>query len=182
MKKLFLFVLCASLFVGCKKEAAMETATNTKDSTATIAPVEFADAKYTDIGKKALAAMTSGDMDGWTANYADNAKYYWNAGDSLIGKPAIDKYWRDRRMNVIETISFTNDIWLPVKVNTPQQKMEKTGVWLLGWYQVTAKYKGGSSMTQWMHILYHFDENDKIDEVNHYVDRLPIMAALPQKK
>ncbi len=182
MKKLFLFVLCTSLFIGCKKEAAMEPAATTPDTSTTVAPAEFADAKYTEIGKKALAAMTSGDMDGWTANYADNAKYYWNAGDSLIGKPAIDKYWRDRRMNVIETISFTNDIWLPVKVNRPQQKIEKAGIWLLGWYQVTAKYKGGSSMTQWMHILYHFDDNDKIDEVNHYVDRVPIMAALPQKK
>ena len=181
MKKLFLFVLCASLFVGCKKEAAMEPATTTADTAKTIAPVEFADAKYTEIGKKAMAAMTSGDMDGWTANYADNAKYYWNAGDSLIGKPAIDKYWRDRRMNVIETISFKNEIWLPIKVNKPQQ-MEKSGVWLMGWYQVTAKYKGGSSMTQWMHILYHFDDKDKIDEVNHFVDRVPIMAALPQKK
>ena len=182
MKKLFLFVLCASLFVGCKKEAAMEPAVATSDSASTVAPVEFADAKYTEIGKNALAAMTSGDMDGWTANYSDNAKYYWNAGDSLIGKPAIDKFWRDRRMNVIETISFKNEIWLPIKVNKPQQQMEKPGVWLMGWYQVTAKYKGGSSMTQWMHILYHFDDNDKIDEVNHFVDRVPIMAALPQKK
>ncbi len=113
--------------------------------------------------------------------FADNAKYYWNGGDSLIGKPAIDKYWRDRRINVIDSVSFQNDIWLPIKVNTPQQK-ERTGVWLMGWYQVTAKYKGGSSMTQWMHILYHFDENDKIDEVNHFVDRLPIMAAMKPKK
>lgn len=51
----------------------------------------------------------------------------------------------------------------------------------MGWFQVTAKYKGGSSMTQLMHILYHFNENDKIDEVNHVVDRAPIMAAMPKK-
>src|SRR3970040_2788798 len=111
MKKLFLIVLCASLFVGCKKETAAEPATTESavtDSTATkaIAPVEFADAKYSEIGKKALDALSKGDMDGWMSNYADNAKYYWNSGDSLVGKPAIDKYWRDRRMNVIETITF----------------------------------------------------------------------------
>ena len=180
MKKLFLFVLFASLIVSCKKEEGMESAT-TSDNTKKVAPAEFADAKYTEIGKKTLAEMASGDIDGWTANYADNAKYYWNAGDSLIGKPAIDKYWRDRRMNVIETISFKNDIWFPIKVNKPQQA-ERDGVWLMGWYEVTAKYKGGSSMTQWMHILYHFDNNDKIDAVNHFVDRVPIMAAIVQKK
>lgn len=180
MKKLLLFVLCASVFVGCKKETTAEPAT--EPSTAeTVAPTEFADSKYTEFGKKSIAAMTSGDMDGWTANFADNAKYYWNGGDSLVGKPAIDKYWRDRRMNVIDSVSFKNDIWLAIKVNKPQQ-MEKSGVWLMGWYQVTAKYKGGSSMTQWMHILYHFDENDKVDEVNHFVDRAPIMAAMAPKK
>lgn len=51
MKKLFLFVLCASLFIGCKKEAAMESATTTADTATTVAPVEFADAKYSEIGK-----------------------------------------------------------------------------------------------------------------------------------
>jgi hypothetical protein len=28
-------------------------------------------------------------MHGW--EFADNAVYYWNSGDSLVGKPAIDK-------------------------------------------------------------------------------------------
>ena len=83
-------------------------------------------------------------------------------------------------MNAIDSLRYSNEIWLPIKVNQPQQK-EKPGVWLMGWFQVTAKYKGGSSMTQLMHILYHFNENDKIDEVNHFVDRAPIMAAMPKK-
>jgi hypothetical protein len=179
MKKFFLFVLCVSLFVGCKKGI---TEPETKKATGeTAAPLEFADAKYIEVGKNAIAEMTSGDMNGWMSNFADDAKYYWNAGDSLVGKPAIDKYWRDRRMNVIDSISFKNEIWLPIKINKPQQ-MEKPGVWLMGWYQVTAKYKRGSSMTQWMHVLYHFNDKDKIDEVNHFVDRVPIMAAMPQKK
>ena len=181
MKKLILSVFCAVLFIACKKEATPEAAPTPKSDTAEApAPAEFADAKYTEVGKNAIAAMAAGDMDGWTANFADNAKYYWNGGDSLVGKPAIDKFWRDRRANVIESISFKNDIWLPIKVNKPQQKIEKPGVWLMGWYQVTAKYKRGKEMTQWMHILYHFDANDKIDEVNHFVDRAVINAALPK--
>ncbi|MFB9088469.1 hypothetical protein [Flavobacterium paronense] len=44
--------------------------------------------------------------------------------------------------------------------------MEKIGIWLLSWYQVTAKYKRGKSMTQRIHILYHFDNNDKVDQVS----------------
>jgi hypothetical protein len=63
--------------------------------------VEFADAKY-----EALDDLTKGDMDAWMAEFADNAVYYWNSGDSLVGKPAIDKYWRNRRANVFETITL----------------------------------------------------------------------------
>jgi hypothetical protein len=38
-------------------------------------------------------------MHGWL-EFADNAVYYWS-GDSLVGKPAIDK-WRNRRANVLK--------------------------------------------------------------------------------
>lgn len=181
MKKLFLFVLCASLFIGCKKEGAMESATSTTDSTKTVAPIEFADAKYSEIGKKSLETLSKGDMDAWMSNYADNAKYYWNRGDSLVGKPEIDKFWRDRRSNVIETITFAKDIWLPIKVNE-KGNVPMDGYWLLSWYQVTAKYKGGKTMSQWIHTTFHFDANDKIDQVNQYVDMSAINAAMPQKK
>lgn len=181
MKKLFLLALCASLFIGCKKEAVMEPAASSTDTTKTVAPVEFADDKYTEIGKKSLDNLSKGDIDAWMSNFADNAKYYWNSGDSLVGKPAIDKFWRDRRTNVIETITFTKDIWLPLKVNE-KGNIPMDGYWLLSWYQVTAKYKGGGTMTQWIHNTYHFDANDKIDMVNQYLDRAVINAALPPKK
>jgi ketosteroid isomerase-like protein len=181
MKKLFLIVLCASLFVGCKKEMAVESVKTDSLATKDVAPIEFADAKYTEIGKKSLDALSKGDMDAWMSNYADNAKYYWNSGDSLVGKPAIDKYWRDRRANVIETISFASDIWMPIKVNE-KGNVPMDGYWLLSWYKTTAKYKGGKSMTQWIHTSYHFDVNGKIDMVSQYLDKSVIMAAMPQDK
>lgn len=178
MKKLFLIALCTSLFVCCKKDVGMEPPT--ADSAKTVAPVEFADAKYSEIGKKALESLSKGDMDTWMSFYSDNAKYYWSGGDSLVGKPAIDKFWRDRRTNVIETLSFSKEIWLPLKVNE-KGNIPLDGYWLLGWYQVSATYKGGGSMTQWAHSTYHFDANDKIDRINHYIDRLPIKEAQEKK-
>jgi cyanophycinase-like exopeptidase len=48
----------------------------------------------------------------------------------------------------------------------------------MGWYQVTAKYKTGKSMTQWVHTDQHFDANDKIDRLIQYIDRAPINAAI----
>ena len=181
MKRLFLIVLCASLLVGCKKEMDAEPSVKDSAGTEAVAPLEFADAKYSEIGKKALDALSKGDMDAWMSNYSDNAKYYWNRGDSLVGKPAIDKFWRDRRSNVIETITFSKDIWLPIKVNE-KGNVPMDGYWLLSWYQVTAKYKGGKTMSQWIHTTFHFDAQDKIDYVTQYVDMSAIDAAMPVKK
>lgn len=184
MKKMFLLVLCIALWVSCKKEApanvpAVPPAPTAPDA-ANPPDAEFADAKYTEIGKKYMGDLVKGDTDAMMAIYSDNAKYYWNFGDSLVGKKAIIYYWLNRRTNVIETISFKNDIWMPIQVNKPQNQMERKGIWLLSWYQVTAKYKRGKSMTQWMHMLYHFDENDKVDEVDQYLDRVPVNAAMPK--
>ena len=130
-----------------------------------------------DVGKKGIAALSAGDVEGWMNGYADNAVYVWNNGDSIAGKAAITAYWKKRRTEAIDSISFTNAIFLPIKVNQPQS-VEAPGVWLLGWYQVNAKYKTGKRMTQWIHTDMHFDANDKIDRVIQYLDRAPINAAM----
>lgn len=141
-------------------------------------PAEFADPKYAEIGKKMIASMATGDMDGWMSGYADNSVYLWSSGDSLAGKEAISKYWKDRRSNVIDSISFSDDIWLPIKINTPQKGPDAPGVWLLGWYQVNVKYKNGKKLSFWTHTDHHFDANDKIDRTIQYIDMAPIKAAL----
>lgn len=179
MKKSYLLAVVYALIAACnssnteKQEQPLVASSEEKQQA-----VEFADAKYTDIGKKALTAMSTGDIDAWTSIYADNAKYYWNGGDSLIGKAAIGDYWKKRRTEVIDSITFKYDIWLPVKVNESQQPMQTQGVWLLSWYQVESKYKNGKTMIQWIHNDFHFDANDKVDQVVQYIDRAPINAAL----
>jgi ketosteroid isomerase-like protein len=175
MKQLFFLFPFAILFFACGNEKPADVKTETPP--ATPPPAEFADMKYAEMGKKGLASLSSGDIDNWMADFADNAVYVWNNGDSLAGKTVIADYWKKRRGDVIESISFSNEIWLPVKVNTPQS-MEQPGVWLLSWYQTTAKYKtSGKTMSQWIHTDYHFDANDKIDRVIQYVDRAVINAA-----
>ncbi|MBI2729849.1 MAG: nuclear transport factor 2 family protein [Sphingobacteriales bacterium] len=181
MRKLFLPLLGILFLVACNdnkpaetKETSVATAGETKETAA----VEIADAKYMDIGKKGIAALSSGDIDGWMTSYADNAMYRWNNGDSAAGKAAISAYWKKRRTEVLDSISFSGDIWLPVKVNTPQQNVQLPGIWLLAWYKVDAKYKTGKKMTQWIHTDMHFDANDKIDLVIQYLDRALINEAM----
>ena len=186
MKRSFILAACAVILFSCgddkKEEPKTESTTTTAaDKDKTPQPADFADPKYAEWGKKNLDNMAKGDIKAWIANYADNAKFRWSAGDSLDGKAAIEKYWTDRRANVIDSISFTNDIWVPLKINTPQKGPDRAGVWLLGWYQVNVKYKNGKRLMFWTHVDSHYTSDDKVDETIQYIDMAPVKAALASK-
>ncbi len=183
---MFVWALGSALFFGCDNEKATESTSETATAPAAATetkpgPAEFADSKYAEIGKKGLAALSAVDIDGWMDGYADNAGYVWNNGDSLAGKAAITDYWKKRRTEAIDSITFTNQIFLPIKVNQPQS-VEAPGVWLLAWAKVDATYKNGKSMTQWMHWTIHFNDNNQVDRMNQYLDTAPINAVMPMKK
>ncbi|HJW29275.1 MAG TPA: hypothetical protein VJ508_08470, partial [Saprospiraceae bacterium] len=126
MKNLLLLLMAflACAWISCsqpKTSTDAATAETKKDSTAAPMPqAEFADAKYTAIGKAAFAALAKKDVDTWSKMFADKAVYYWNSGDSLAGKPAIQAFWTDRMKNVVDSLWFSNEIYLPIKVNKPQ--------------------------------------------------------------
>ncbi|OQP61509.1 hypothetical protein A3860_31785 [Niastella vici] len=184
MRTILLGTICLIMIASCKNEAEKATPASTaiaSETTKTPPPVEFADQKYVDMGKKSLAAFASGDIDGWVSGFADNVVLRWSSGDSLAGKEAIAKYWKDRRMNVVKSLETSKEIWLPVKVNQPQS-VETQGTWLLSWYQVKATYKNNESLTFWVHIDMHYNNEMKVDEMIQYVDRAPINAAIAKKK
>ena len=161
-----------------KTDADTKTASATADSSsAKPQQAEFADAKFADIGKALLAQFENGNIDEWSKVFAGNAVWTWSAGDSLAGKEKIVEYWKKRRSDLIDSLKFTNDIWLPIKVNTPQRGPDLPGVWLLSWYQASVKYKQGKKLTFWVHTDFHFDSTDKIDRVIEYIDRDPLNKA-----
>lgn len=185
MTKLFCLATGLCLMLACNDKPAettppVDSAVVVKETKAP-PQSEIGDAKFTEIGKRAMANLSSGDIDKWMNDFADNASYRWSAGDSLVGKAAITKYWKERRGKIIDSLTYTNDIWLPLKVNTPQKGPDLAGNWLLGWSQVSAKYKNGKKLTYWVHVDYHFDASDKIDLVLTYIDRAPINRALGVK-
>ena len=182
MRKLFFGVICSTILFACNNKPTETTTSSNNDSSSSSGKMsqqatEFADKKYMDVGRNSLALMQSGDVDGWMNQFADSAVYLWSAGDSLKGKTAIAAYWKNRRINVIDSITFSNDIWLPIKINQPQKGPDMPGIWLLGWYQVYSKYKTGKSLTFWVHADWHFNSEDKVDRAIQYIDRLPINAA-----
>ncbi|MBN9381102.1 MAG: hypothetical protein J0H74_10065 [Chitinophagaceae bacterium] len=183
MKKILFFAAGCYFLLSCNNKPSEPMTTEPKDTatakTAANPPQsEFADPRYADMGRKGLMQMSSGDIKGWVDAFTDDAIFYWSSGDSLAGKPAISKWWTDRRTNVIDSIRFSKDIWLPLKVNRPQQGPDIPGIWLLGWYMVDVKYKNGKKLSFWVHSDQHFSNNDKIDRYIQYIDRAPIVKAV----
>jgi len=181
MKKILVFLCCCALLGACsnkkKDESKTEGTTMGADTSKAVPQSEFADQKYVQIGKTLLNHMSSGNVDSWLDAYSDSAVYQWSNGDSLKGKAAIEKYWKSRRMGVIDSLVYTTDIWLPIKVNRPQQGPDAPGIWLLGWYMVNVKYHTGKRLVMWTHVDHHFDANDKIDRSIQYIDFAPINKA-----
>jgi ketosteroid isomerase-like protein len=183
MKRIFLMAATASLLLSCGNNASQPEAPATVSAADATAPppTEIGDAALMDMGKAGLANLSKGDVAAWMNDFADNAVYQWNNGDSLAGKAAILAYWTDRRQNALDTILFSHDIWLPLKVNQPQNDRVAPGTWLLSWYQVDATYQTGNKMTQWIHTTMHLNEAGKIDRVIQYLDRVPINKAMGAK-
>ena len=174
MKKLLAVLLGATLLWSCAKPKEEEMAAPEPKA------VEFADAKYIAMGQQMMKSLAEGNTDAFTNNYADNAVYLWNNGDSIAGKQAIVTYWKDRRANVIDTITYTQDAWLAIQANDPPKHIAK-GVWLFNWATFNITYSTGKPLTLAIHSVFHFDGNDKIDRAIQYLDRAAIAAAMAKK-
>ncbi|HEY4935237.1 MAG TPA: hypothetical protein VII44_01580, partial [Puia sp.] len=74
MKRLMSLAFISFLFFSCTQKSADDKAVAASDSAvvtpAKMQPAEFADPKYSEIGKKGNDALSSGDIDGWMSNFA----------------------------------------------------------------------------------------------------------------
>jgi len=183
MKNVVVLLACFAIATACSKreETPVEFVENTAAAATAPLNAEFADLKYVEMGKKDLAALNAGNLDGYLSSFSDNARFYMSGGDSLIGKPAIAAYWKERFKVYVKSASFVNDIWTPLKVNVSQRKQDVPGVWLLSWYQTNVEYNNGQKLSYWVHADFHYDSSDKIDVAILYMDRAPIVAALARK-
>ena len=171
--------LLAFLFFACNNENKTTDAGTTGADTAAQtkkAPVELLGDELNAPSKAIWESFTKGDVDAMTANFDDNAKLNWSGGDSLVGKKAITDYYKGR-WKLLETLKFSNEIWLPINANQSPNGIAQTGKWMLSWHQVDAKYKNGKSITFWTHNATHFNDAGKVDYLAQYIDRHPIMEA-----
>jgi hypothetical protein len=57
-----------------------------------------------------------------------------------MGKAAITEMWKKNFKDLIDTMTLSNPIYLPVIVNEPQSNIAK-GTYMLSWYTLNAKFR-----------------------------------------
>jgi ketosteroid isomerase-like protein len=180
MKKIIFGVFISAFLFACNNEKKDDKSAT--DATATTASAdkkagdELLDMSEGEAVKNALNAFSKGDIVAMTANYADDVRYQWSGGDSLVGKKAVQDYYKGR-WNLIDSLNFSDHIVLPVKVNMQQSPAAPTGKWVLHWAFAHVKYKNGKKLDFWVHNVNHYNDAGKIDFVGQYLDRHPIMEA-----
>lgn len=181
MKKFLLAVVITALLASCnseKKEEAAKAAdtATTESATEKKAASELLDLSAGESVKQSFEAFAKGDVDGMAAGFADNIRYTWSSGDSLIGKQAVMDYYKGR-LKLIDSVTVSEPIILPVQVNESQSKYAPTGKWVLYWAMLNVKYKNGKKINFWMHNVNHFNDAGKVDFVGQYMDRHQIIEA-----
>jgi hypothetical protein len=176
MKKILLGLAVSSFLFACSNDKKDDEKTSTMTSEKKM-PVELLwDSTLTESVKASMTAFEKADIDGFTAGYDDNAKFYWSGGDSLIGKQAIKDYYNNR-WKLINTLKFSNQIFLPVMAHEAPAPDVQGGKWMLHWYQVNVEYKNGKKIMFWAHNVSHYNDAGKIDNATQYIDRAPLMEA-----
>ena len=182
MKKIFILAAGCVFFFACNNEKKEDdkkmddTNKTTMSSGDKKAATELLDVSMGDGVKSSFTAFSKGDIDGMTANYADNILYAWSNGDSLNGKKAVADYYKGR-WKLLESLNFDNYIVLPLQVNEPQIPALQKGKWVLHWATAKAKYKNGKTVDFFLHSVNHMNDAGKVDFIRMYYDRHPIMEA-----
>jgi len=179
MKKILPGVILSSfLFLfSCNNEEKTEATSPATADTGKKPATEVLDLSEADQVKSGFAALSKGDVDAMTANYDDNAKYFWSSGDSVVGKQAIKDYWNGR-WKLIDSLTFSETIVLPIRLNESQSpQYAPTGKWVLAWTFSHVKYKNGKKLNFWVHTDYYYNDAGKIANVIQYIDRHPIAEA-----
>lgn len=181
MKKIVLGVFISLFMIACNNEkkeekAAKDASTATAPASDKKAGAELLDMSEGDAVKAAMTAFSKADVDGMTAGYDDNIRYFWSGGDSLVGKQAVKDYYNGR-WKLIDSLTVSDQIVLPVKVNEPQNAYQAPGKWVLHWAFIHVKYKNGKKLNFWIHNDYHYNDAGKVDIAIQYIDKHPIMEA-----
>lgn len=180
MKKILMVLFTSSIFFACNNEKKDDKATTDASTTTSTSDKknvdELLDISKGDEVKNSMIAFSKGDIEGMSVNYDDNMRFLFSSGDSLVGKKAVQDYYKSR-WKLIDSLNFSEHIVLPVQVNMQQSQYAPTGKWVLHWGFAHVKYKNGKKLDFWVHSVNHYNDAGKVDLIGLYLDRHPIMEA-----
>ncbi|QJP35073.1 hypothetical protein F0365_12070 [Nonlabens sp. Ci31] len=178
--RLPLGLLFSSVFlISCLETKENEVAEVTIEQPA----VEAASQKYADIVQESLNVMQDFNFDGLGTYFANDVQWYWPNGGmetrSIIkGKENVINFWKNwRETSGVESMQFYNSDFMPLKTNKSTDQYNVVGVVVLYYGDVTIYGKAGSTIVR-QHIVFSFNDDDKIQKVFSYYDRTGIVQLL----
>jgi hypothetical protein len=178
MKKFFIMAAACFVLLSCnnKKEEEKKSDVNTVTGTEKKPAMELLDPSTATPVIKMHEAWANRDLDGMVADLADNVKYTWSSGDSVMGKQGVKDYYAGR-LKLIKEYKILNKIVLPVQANESLAATVPGGKWILYWQEASVTYNNGKMIHFWIHNTNHLDDAGKIDFVGQYIDKAPIIEA-----
>jgi ketosteroid isomerase-like protein len=169
------FIICAMLFISCNETKKEEFVAIEQETPM----LEVASQEYADLAQKTLDLISEFDLETWKDYLADDVVWYWPDGDSetrhsIKGKEELIAWWKNWKETTDGQISFTNNTFLPIKVNTPSNYYMLVGTGVLTYTDLTISIQGKSTSVR-QHMVFMFDENKKINHALLYYDRTGII-------
>ncbi|WP_029038096.1 hypothetical protein [Salinimicrobium xinjiangense] len=180
MKKMITLTALFALLLSCNDKAAER---NEKPVANNQSNYEVASERYSDLNEEALAKMAALDFNAWGEVLSDDVQYFFPDGDAdtrtvLKGKEEVINWWNDWKQNSgIETMTFSNTVFIPVKANQKLNYSGLTGVIVLAYVSNEMVYNGQPVNVR-MNIATHFNNDSLIDRIYTYYDRTPILNTV----
>ncbi len=168
-------IFCTLLVASCGETKKEDSVMAEKE----IPILEAASQEYADLTQKTLDLLTEFDLETWKEYLADDVVWYWPDGTSetrhtINGKEELITWWKNWKETTGAQISFTNNTFLPLKVNKPSNYYKLVGTGVLAYTDLTISIQDKSTSVR-QHMVFMFDENKKINHALLYYDRTGII-------
>jgi hypothetical protein len=172
-------LFCSIFLISCLETKENEVAEVSVEQPA----VEAAPQKYADIVEECVNIMQDFNFDGLGTYFAEDVQWYWPNGGmetrSIInGKQDVINFWKNwRATSGVESMQFYNSDFMPLRTNRSNDQYNVVGVVVLYYGDITIYGKAGSTIVR-QHLVFSFNDDDKIQKIFSYYDRTGIEQLL----
>ena len=168
-------IICTLLFLGCAETTKDVTVAEEKE----IPMLELASQDYADLAQETLDVMETFNLDAWTDYFSDDVIWYWPDGNSetrhtIKGKDELISFWKDWKETTGGEFTFTNNTFLPIKINKPSNYYKLVGTGVISYTDMKISIDDKSTSVR-QNIVFMFNDDKKINHVLLYYDRTGII-------